>query len=325
VAAKKRAILFGAHKLMPEQFIMSDELRDNGGPNHDALHPRQRRSNSTQRRQLFIEMASFTDKNGSSACMSAGTLGKRMGCHRRTVYRLQGDLLLMGWIVNRGKSHQYQGTNIWDLTLTPTPPIEPNPNSNGDKLDSSMVTNSSVNGDKLKPNDDKVEPSLVTKSNVEPSSLSHNLPKDICLKKSAHKDICPPTNLPGGMDGRQAAQIAESKPSRQEWRKEFQLEVQKIASRKDGVVFQIPLPEMVFDYVEQLTQETGCPSGAAQRVVTEWLDDRNFDGLTNPNVVWGKMREEIAGYEDDVRDTDWNAAQRKADTRMAQIRAELKS
>jgi hypothetical protein len=124
----KSAILFNAHKLMPEQFIVAEDGRT-------------RHHRGVCRRNLFVEMASFADKDGRGVCASANTLAKRLGFSRRTIWRYLGDLLLMGWIRNRGTKSKYQGTTTWDLFLFPTPPTVP---STPDSSDSTVPSTSAT-------------------------------------------------------------------------------------------------------------------------------------------------------------------------------------
>jgi hypothetical protein len=89
----------------------------------------------------------------------------------------------------------------------------------------------------------------------------------------------------------------------QEWRAEFQLEIQRAAYEKcPSVVFKAPLPENVFEYVESLAKDIRNGIRGARDLVIEWLTDRSMEGLNNPNVVWNMMAAEMNGMAADRRE-----------------------
>jgi len=79
------------------------------------------------------------------------------------------------------------------------------------------------------------------------------------------------------------------------WRAEFQLRVQQVAAQRE-VVFSVPLPDKVFEWVEETAKHCKFGIEEAQSVVIDWLEARKFDGLKNPNVVWEMMGREILGF-----------------------------
>jgi hypothetical protein len=106
-----------------------------------------------------------------------------------------------------------------------------------------------------------------------------------------------PTNQPAKTDGGlvgAAPKMPDSKSSNlgQEWREKLADEIQETANLK-GVVFQMPLPEKVFVFAEQLAQYAYRGREDAEDIITTWVSDRPFDGLQNPNVAFDKMEAEL--------------------------------
>jgi hypothetical protein len=85
------------------------------------------------------------------------------------------------------------------------------------------------------------------------------------------------------------------------WKAEFQLKVQGTAAGLDkgdgcgtGVVFSVPLPEKLFQWVEQTAANYGMDD--TQQAVISWLEARSFNQLGNPNIIWDKMEDEILPF-----------------------------
>jgi hypothetical protein len=123
--ATKKKFLFDAMKIEADEFRMPDDGR-------------QWRASAGQRKTMFINLAAFADKFGRGACPSVNTLQERTGFSRSTTFRYLADLMLKGWIVNRGKS-RFQGTTTWDLNLSP---IVPDSLPNGVKVEPAKVSKS---------------------------------------------------------------------------------------------------------------------------------------------------------------------------------------
>jgi len=180
----KKKFLFDAMKIKADAFRMPDDGR-------------QWRASAAQRKSMFTNLAAFADKFGRGACPSVDTLQGRTGYSRSTTFRYLADLMLAGWIVNRGKS-RFQGTTTWDLNLARTVPDSP---LNGVKVEPAMVSKSPSNSVKVGDNSLKVEPT-VSKSAVEGASLTPYLPLNLPTE-SAQNNICPSINLSkdGGTGG----------------------------------------------------------------------------------------------------------------------------
>jgi hypothetical protein len=94
------------------------------------------------------------------------------------------------------------------------------------------------------------------------------------------------------------------------WESAFQREVQRTAADLDyaghGVVFSVPLPDSVFQFVIRMSVDCGMEE--AQAAVIRWLESRSFNGLDNPNVVWAKMEDEVLAFVDEQIQRDFQKA-----------------
>lgn len=143
-----------------------------------------------------------------------------------------------------------------------------------------------------------------TQANLE---LTSSPPQAVKRSKGKEREVKvsqdQPTHQP--VDGRTEGLIdSTSKPSacgggqvKKEplsgWRLRFQKQIQETAADKnESVVFKLPLPDSVFEFVESY----GDDSEPALFAVLDWLRSRSFTGLSNPNVVWASMPDEIHGF-----------------------------
>lgn len=194
MTVKKKTFLFDAMKLNADLFRMPDDGR-------------KWRYDAERRKTLFINLGAFADKTGHGACPSVKTLCERTGHTRSAEWRYLADLLLAGWIVNRGKS-RFQGTTTWDLNLTPMPivsekPKDPKPPAPSVPDKPPTVPDSPPaiipDSDTTVPDSQSKSPTLeptVPDSVPKTSNVGHELSFE--LPTGTVKDICPPTNQTDG-------------------------------------------------------------------------------------------------------------------------------
>src|SRR5579871_6236298 len=99
--------LFQAHKLTPEAFRVENDGR-------------KANQKAAARRQLFIELASFADADGTNAFPAGETIAARLGWSRRKVFTYLPDLETLGYMQNLGRVKQ-RG-NMRRVLIPPTPP-----------------------------------------------------------------------------------------------------------------------------------------------------------------------------------------------------------
>lgn len=191
----------------------------------------------------------------------------------------------------------------WGSGVSETTQSQPSDNGTLTEVNSPSTANNQEKGREVKPTNLPTELTWVGKSvggrfsfddDDTPPAVDKGGP---ALAQTRAAGTASPVRAPSGHGGK-------SNPAGKEnlfgWKLDFQRKVQRIAAQNEtgegtGIVFAIPLPDKVFQFVEQFGETCGGLENA-QQMVLDWLVSRSFAGLQNPNAVWDKMPDEVYGF-----------------------------